>query len=63
MMMKERISKQELIKMYGVNRTTIEDWRKKFGLPLIEISSHKKYIREEDLLRWEESMISILQIK
>jgi hypothetical protein len=61
--MKERISKQELIKMYGVNRTTIEDWRKKFGLPLIEISSHKKYIRREDLLKWEDSMISVLQIR
>ncbi len=61
--MKERISKQELIKMYGVNRTTIEDWRKKFGLPLIEISSHKKYIRREDLLKWEDSMISVLPIR
>jgi hypothetical protein len=62
-MMKERISKQELINMYGVNRTTIEDWRKKFGLPLIEISSHKKYIRREDLLKWEDSMISVLPIR
>ncbi len=61
--MKERISKQELIKMYGVNRTTIEDWRKKFGLPLIEISSHKKYIRREDLLKWEDSMISVLPVR
>ncbi len=61
--MKERISKQELIKMYGVNRTTIEDWRKKFGLPMIEISSHKKYIRREDLLKWEDSMISVLPIR
>jgi hypothetical protein len=61
--MKERISKQELINMYGVNRTTIEDWRKKFGLPLIEISSHKKYIRREDLLKWEDSMISVLPIR
>jgi hypothetical protein len=61
--MKERISKQELIKMYGVNRTTIEDWRKKFGLPLIEISTHKKYIRREDLLKWEDSMISVQQIR
>jgi len=62
-MMKERISKQDLIKMYGVNRTTIEEWRKKFGLPMIEISSHKKYIRREDLLRWEDSMISVLPIR
>jgi hypothetical protein len=61
--MKERISKQDLIKMYGVNRTTIEDWRKKFGLPLIEISTHKKYIRREDLLKWEDSMISVQQIR
>ncbi len=61
--MKERISKQELIKMYGVNRTTIEDWRKKFGLPLIEISTHKKYIRREDLLKWEDSMISVLPVR
>lgn len=61
--MKERISKQELIKMYGVNRTTIEDWRKKFGLPLIEISTHKKYIRREDLLKWEDSMISVLPFR
>ena len=61
--MKERISKQELIKMYGVNRTTIEDWRKKFGLPLIEISTHKKYIRREDLLKWEDSMISVPPIR
>jgi hypothetical protein len=49
--------------MYGVNRTTIEDWRKKFGLPLIEISTHKKYIRREDLLKWEDSMISVQQIR
>jgi hypothetical protein len=27
---------------------------------MIEISSHKKYIRREDLLRWEDSMISVL---
>ena len=63
MIMKERITKQDLIKMYGVNRTTIEEWRKKFGLPMIEISSHKKYIRREDLLRWEDSMISVLPIQ
>ena len=54
--MEERISKQELMKMYKVNRTTIEEWRKRFGLPIIEISSHKKYIRREDLMRWENQM-------
>ena len=54
--MEERISKQELMKMYKVNRTTIEEWRKRFGLPIIEISSHKKYIRREDLMKWENQM-------
>lgn len=54
--MEERISKQELMKMYKVNRSTIEEWRRRFGLPMIEISSHKKYIRREDLLRWENQM-------
>jgi hypothetical protein len=54
--MEERISKQELMKMYNVNRTTIEEWRRRFGLPMIEISSHKKYIRREDLMRWENQM-------
>ena len=56
--MEERITKQQLMKMYNVNRTTIEEWRKRFGLPMIEISSHKKYIRKTDLLEWENEMIS-----
>jgi hypothetical protein len=54
--MEDRISKQELMKMYKVNRSTIEEWRRRFGLPMIEISTHKKYIRREDLLRWENQM-------
>ena len=54
--MEERITKQQLMKMYNVNRTTIEEWRKRFGLPMIEISSHKKYIRRDDLMRWENQM-------
>lgn len=54
--MEERITKQELMRMYNVNRTTIEEWRKRFGLPIIEISSHKKYIRREDLMSWENQM-------
>jgi hypothetical protein len=60
--MEERISKQELMKMYKVNRTTIEEWRKRFGLPMIQISSHKKYIRKEDLMRWENQMKKTTQI-
>ena len=54
--MEERITKQELMKMYKVNRSTIEEWRRRFGLPMIEISSHKKYIRREDLMKWENQM-------
>jgi len=54
--MEERITKQQLMKMYNVNRTTIEEWRRRFGLPIIEISSHKKYIRKTDLLEWENEM-------
>jgi hypothetical protein len=44
------------MKMYKVNRSTIEEWRRRFGLPMIEISSHKKYIRREDLMKWENQM-------
>jgi hypothetical protein len=55
--MEERISKQELMKLYGVDRVTIEEWRKTLGLPLIRISSHSKYVRKEDLIEWENKMI------
>ena len=54
--MEERITKQQLMKMYNVNRTTIEEWRRRFDLPIIEISSQKKYIRKTDLLEWENQM-------
>ena len=36
--MERRISKQELMKMYGVDRSTIENWKENYGLPLIEIN-------------------------
>ena len=55
--MEERITKQELMKMYKVDRLTIEVWRKRFGLPIIEISSHKKYVRKQDLIEWENNLI------
>jgi hypothetical protein len=53
--MEERISKQQLQKMYGVTRTTIDEWAKTEGLPLIQITSHKRYVLKSDLLKWEES--------
>ncbi len=55
--MKERLTKQDLMKMYGIDRTTFELWVRERGLPLIKISSHSKYIRKEDLIEWENSLI------
>ena len=54
----ERITKKELMKIYGIDRSTVENWIKFRGLPMIEISSHKKYIRREDLIDFENRMIS-----
>ena len=53
----ERIPKSEILKMYGIDRTTFELWVKERGLPVIEVSSHSKYIRKSDLIEWENSMI------
>ena len=52
--MEERISKQQLQKMYNVSRFTIEDWVKNHNLPMIKISEYKRYVRKSDLLKWEE---------
>jgi hypothetical protein len=54
----ERITKQELMKLYGVDRTTIENWIVRYNLPMIEISSHSKYVRSDDLLQWENERIN-----
>lgn len=54
----KRITKQQLQKIYNVDRTTIEIWIRNYQLPMIVISSHSKYVRESDLLEWENSMIS-----
>ncbi len=58
----KRISKQELQQIYGVHRETIETWRKKFGLPLIEISPYRRYVRQKDLIEWENKMLSQKQL-
>ena len=53
--MEQRIySKQDLQKRYNVSRETIETWVKNYGLNMIRVNSHSKFIREEDLLKWEE---------
>jgi hypothetical protein len=56
----QRISKKELEKMFNVDRNTIENWRKFYGLPIIEISTHSKYIRINDLIEWENMHIKYL---
>ena len=53
----ERIPKSEILKMYGIDRTTFELWVRERGLPVIEVSSHSKYIRKSDLIDWEEGLI------
>jgi len=55
-MIKERMSKQDLMDLYGVDRVTIEDWRRNKGLKMIEVSSHSKYITREELFQWEDSL-------
>jgi bisphosphoglycerate-dependent phosphoglycerate mutase len=55
--MKERLTKQDLMKLYGVDRVTIEEWRRNYNLPIIAVSSHSKFIRKEDLIAWETSLI------
>lgn len=61
-MIKERMSKQDLMDLYGVDRVTIEDWRRNKGLKMIEVSSHSKYITKEELLKWEDSLRNDISI-
>ena len=56
-MIEKRLSKQELEKLYSVDRATIENWVKNYGLPLIIVNSHSKFIRTRDLIAWESEMI------
>ena len=54
--MERRLSKKDLMELYGVDRVTIEDWRRNRGLKMIEVSTYSKYITEKDLLEWEKSL-------
>ena len=54
--MEKRLSKKDLMELYGVDRVTIEDWRRSRGLKMIEVSTHSKYITEKDLIEWENSL-------
>jgi hypothetical protein len=53
----KRIPKSEILKIYGIDRTTFELWVRERGLPVIEVSTHSKYVRETDLIDWEEGLI------
>ena len=57
------MNKKDLMKLYGVDRGTIEDWRRNRGLKMIEVSTHSKYITEKDLLSWEEGLKRSYSIK
>ena len=61
--MERRLSKKDLMKLYGVDRVTIEDWRRNRGLKMIEVSTHSKYITEKDLLEWENSLKGNYSVK
>jgi len=61
--MERRLSKKDLMELYGVDRVTIEDWRRSRGLKMIEVSTHSKYITEKDLLGWENSMKGNIKVK
>ena len=61
--MERRLSKKDLMKLYGVDRVTIEDWRRNRGLNMIEVSTHSKYITEKDLLEWEEGLKGSYSVK
>ena len=61
--MERRLSKKDLMELYGVDRATIEDWRRNRGLKMIEVSTHSKYITEKDLLEWENSLTGIYSVK
>jgi len=57
------LSKKDLMELYGVDRVTIEDWRRSRGLKMIEVSTHSKYITEKDLIEWENSLKGNIKVK
>ena len=61
--MERRLSKKDLMELYGEDRVTIEDWRRNRGLKMIEVSTHSKFITEKDLLLWEEGLKGIYSVK
>lgn len=52
--MKEKISIDQLKEIYGVTERTLNNWIRNKDLPIVQISSQKKWVYKEDLVRWEE---------
>ena len=61
--MERRLSKKDLMELYGVDRVTVEDWRRNRGLKMMEVSTDSKQITEKDLLEWENSMKGNIKVK
>ena len=55
--MSERLSIEDLKKLYGVTERTLNVWKREKNLPIIEISTQHKYIYKDDLIKWEKSLI------
>jgi len=56
--MKKKITIEELKGMYGVTERTLNNWRRKKQLPIIEITPQQKWVYQEDLISWENSFIT-----
>ena len=41
--MERRLSKKDLMELYGVDRVTIEDWRRNRGLKMIDVTNRLDY--------------------
>ena len=41
------------MEMYQVDRSTIENWKRNYNLPHIEIKNHAKFVRRDELIEWE----------
>jgi hypothetical protein len=52
--MKEKISIDQLKEIYGVTERTLNNWIRNKDLPVVQISSKKKWVYKEDLVGWEE---------
>ncbi len=54
--MDEIITKKDFIDRYQICRKTFNNWVRTRGLPIVGISSHRTFIKKEDLVQWENEM-------